>query len=272
MGIEAALLTRPVWQGEHLDFLDARILSAPLQELCACDCLATEVSEIEHALKSADSLWLIFTSPASVDAFFAWLARHRKIHAAFKNQKTGLLRLAAVGEGTRDKIFHHPEAALFPGVKSQEIVVGEDAAHADARSLLAAIKKSSLNVSAQNALLIQGKDSRPTLHDGLIESGFKVRTLSLYERITVSWNKAIYERLKAASPQTIAVVVTSSQAVDLALEQMKKAGVEPLAQVWATHHQTIAGLLKQKEWGQVLKVRLAPEALARDLFEHQSTW
>lgn len=272
MGIEAALLTRPVWQGEHLEFLDARILSAPLQELRGCDSPATEVSEIEHALKSAELLWLILTSPASVDAFFFWLARNPNIHAAFKNQKAGLLRLAAVGEGTRDKISHHQKATLFQGVKTHEIVVGEDAAHADAKSLLAALKKSSSNVNAQNALLIQGKESRPTLHEGLTESGFKVCALSLYERITVNWNKAIYERLKAAGPQTIAVVVTSSQAVDLALEQMKKAGVEPVAQVWATHHQTIAGLLKQKGWGQVLKVRLAPEALARDLFENQSTW
>ena len=133
MGIEAALLTRPVWQGEHLEFLDARILSAPLQELRGCDSPVTEVSEIEHALKSAEPLWLILTSPASVDAFFFWLARNPNTRAALENQKAGLLKLAAVGEGTRDKIFQHPQAALFHGVKTPEIVVGEDAAHADAK-------------------------------------------------------------------------------------------------------------------------------------------
>ena len=117
-----AFLVRPQWRdGASPAMADARIVLAPVQELVACDLPAA----LATTLMQSASPWLVFTSPASVQAFDQWVTAN-----GLGLVRDPWVRVAAVGAGTRDALARcakaHAEDALGPWAFAiDQVVISE---------------------------------------------------------------------------------------------------------------------------------------------------
>lgn len=263
--MDYAVLARPQWrpslQGELAPPADPRIILAPLQELSL-------LSADSNALKahiSASNPWLVFTSPASVLAFNAYLKACELdlFHCA--------IRFAAVGAGTRDQLVK-----VFPQISAQEVVTSREPEKADAISTLAAlddlVKKENLSWPDQKFLILEGQDNRTTLREGLLQRQAKAQSLPLYQRIDVEWPEALWLRLSKTAAGQAGIVVTSTTVIDRLLLVIQSKGLDPKQFVWFTQHTTIAHRLAHAGLGPIGRVRLDAQRISDDLFSHVHNW
>ena len=257
-----ALLTRPQWQGEETPRLgDARLLHAPLQTLERCP---VAIADLEAIFVAPDP-WLVCTSPASVQALQAWLKE-------FGNHLLAIpgLRFAAVGSGTRDQL------AKRLAVESRQIICPPSDEAADANGLLAVFdsiqRTEGFDWSAQTLLIVEGQNNRPTLGDGLRARGAEVIAVGFYARHDQDWESTIWDRFKQYAHSELAVIVTSTGVIDRLLGQCRARGIDPTQLLWCTQHPTIAARLRQAGCEQLRRVRLDPQFLTGDLFDHEFGW
>lgn len=268
-----ALIARPQWESDHCAAQShARLIDAPLQRLQCCE----PQPQPFEAFARASSPWVVFTSPASVQAMDLWMA-HTGIHP----MQLARLRVAAVGSGTRqaiaDMALHRPASAAHAWPVSMEhIIVSMSDERADAIELLRALdhqqQREGFSWQEQTLLLAQGENNRPTLADGLIQRGAHVMALAMYRRKDVPWTKAIWQMLTASRSGECGVVVTSSTVVPRLMADLDDHGVHRSHLVWCTQHAAIAEKLRAQGISQIRRVSLSPASLERDLFEHEHYW
>ena len=268
-----AVLIRPQWRdAPDGPPRDPRLLLAPLQYLT---CRMPDPSVVQ-AFAAAESPWIVFTSPASVQAYARWSDAHN-----IRWLCDPWVRIAAVGSGTRDELVRVNEARKAKtqtawSCAAENVLVSAADEKADAVSLLAAFDAEHDRVpfewSAQTLFLVQAVEHRPTLRNGLTDRGARVVETVLYERQDVVWDESVWERLRACPWSDTGIVVTSSGLVDT-LAAMFRAHRVPIGQlIWCTHHATIAQRLQAIGLASVRRVRLSPEHLTLDLFEHEILW
>lgn len=259
-----ALLTRPIWEHEKAVSSDSRIVAAPLQRLRL---LKNPDLHLNTLTTTADA-WIVFTSPASAEAF----------GLCMEKSPSGLpatTRIAAVGRGTADRVVEVLGSCLSKDAISR-MVVGESAHKATALALLDALAEYGKNARTDwtqaTMLVVEGRNNRPTLCEGLADLGATVMRLEIYERSNVDWDLPIIEKIRTPQPLDIAIVVTSGAAIELACAQLKRHGVDPHHLRWCTHHESIASQIAGHGLLPVGRVRLAPGELAVDLFDHPQFW
>lgn len=259
-----ALLTRPIWEHEKAVSSDSRIVAAPLQRL---NLLKNPDLHLNNLTKTADA-WIVFTSPASAEAF----------GLCMEKSPIGLpakTRIAAVGRGTADRVAQVLGPCVSKGAIAN-MVVGESAHKATALALLDVLaesgKKSRTDWTQATMLAVEGRNNRPTLYEGLVDLGATVLRVEIYERSNVDWDLPIIEKIRASQPLEVAIVVTSGAAIGLALAQLKRHGVDPRHLRWCTHHESIASQIAGHRLLPVGRVRLAPGELAADLFDDPNFW
>jgi uroporphyrinogen-III synthase len=251
---------------------DPRIIAAPLQHLV----LNAPDKKILDQFRWAQQQWLVFTSPASVQALDQWLYQ-TGINIMFNPD----MRVAAVGAGTNAQLAHYiSENSSDPArawrIDASRTITSAVDEKADAHALLAAMDAVYLRDGflwqEQSVFLAQGQDSRHTLADGLRDRGAHVVVADLYRRIDVSWPTHIWQRLKSVGAGQMAVVVTSSTVVERMVAQCRAHGVDPISLVWASQHAAIAERLHEYGIQQVRRVRLDHTHLKDDLFHHEQYW
>jgi uroporphyrinogen-III synthase len=263
--MDYAVLARPQWRsplsGEAPRITDSKIISAPLQELVL---LTADPQVLQEHLRAANP-WVVFTSPASVLAFKAYLSH---CDTAISNTR---LHWAAVGNGTRDQALR-----MFETLRADQVIVSEDPQKADAVSTLQALDhaadKTGFDWPSQQFLVIEGKENRPTLREGLAARKAKAQSLALYERVDVDWPSELWSRLAQATPKQVGIVITSTAVVDRLLGAMKQRSLDPLQFRWCTQHASIAAKLTHWGLGPIGCVRLDPEHLSNDLFANGHNW
>jgi uroporphyrinogen-III synthase len=263
--MEYAVLARPQWrsplQGEAPPIADSRIIVAPLQELML---LEADPHLLRDHLRFANP-WIVFTSPASVLAFRAYLS-----HCGMEFS-TARVHWAAVGNGTRDQALR-----MFESLRSDEVIVSEDPHKADASSTLQALdyaaQKLGFDWPSQQFLVIEGKDNRPTLREGLVARGARAQSLALYMRVDVDWPHELWGRLALATRQQAGLVITSTTVVDRLFKAMKQHRIDPHQFRWCTQHAAIAAKLVHWGLGPIGCVRLDPQHLSNDLFSNGHNW
>lgn len=271
--MKQAVLVRPQWHDALArDAVDPRIVMAPLQVLRSCVPPSSVVSDFAQA----SSPWVVFTSPASVQAYARWSDAD-----GIRWLRDPWVRVAAVGSGTcdelqREHIARHTPASDAWSFSIESVLHSETDEKADAKSLLAAFdaehERSPFDWSAQTLFVIQAVDNRPTLADGLRARGAKVVETVLYERCDVEWGPAIWERLQSFEWSSTGIVVTSSGMVEKIIAQLVRRGVAVHELIWCTHHATIALRLQDQGLRPIRRVRLSPEHLLSDLFTHEHVW
>lgn len=227
-----------------------------------------------HHFRQAKSPWLVFTSPASVQAFAHWIAQIDLSVSRWPG-----LRFATVGSGTQQSLVALESIGFLNAADRANVLSSADAHRADAVTLVSAmharVTELGLAWPTQTVMVVEGCDNRPQLKESLAALGAQVMGLALYERVNVAWPQTVIQQLKAAQPGQVAVVITSTQALDLALRQIEEAGIDSSRLVWCTHHQSIALTLAQMRaglQGRIRRVRLDPQALQEDLFSHEQYW
>lgn len=263
--MEYAVLARPQWrsplQGEAPPITDSRIIAAPLQELVL---LKADPQALRDHLRLANP-WIVFTSPASVLAFRAYLS-HCKPEIS-----TSGVHWAAVGSGTRDQALR-----LFETLRADQVIVSEDPQKAEANSTLQALdhaaQETGFDWPGQHFLVIEGSGNRPTLREGLVARKAKAQSLALYERVDVDWPSELWSRLVQATPKQVGIVITSTAVVDRLLGAMKQRGLDPSQFRWCTQHAAIAAKLAHWGLGPIGCVRLDPQHLSNDLFSNGHNW
>ena len=263
--MEFAVLARPQWrsplQGESDRSLDPRIVAAPLQEL---ELLDLDPQALNSQLQ-LHGLWIVFTSPASVQAFQAQIGRHA-LELPYR-----ALRFIAVGTGTRDQICR-----AFSSLRSEEILISSDPEKADAASTLQALdqvaRQTGLDWPSQHFLVIEGQGNRATLREGLVCRKAQVVSLALYARLDVQWPEALWARLAQSAPRQAGIVITSTTVIERLVHEMKARDLDPRKFVWCTQHATIAARLDNAGFGPVRRIRLDAQSITNDLFTHGGNW
>lgn len=270
--ISAALLARPIWRPPVVSpahVYGPAIELAPLQELV----FEPQPQSRWESFSQAHSGWLVFTSPASVQAFAHWISGFSQPAALGGHHK-----IAAVGAGTHQALGMLSEAGFLSEKDWQAAIRAADAERADAESLVQAMRQfidtSGASWASQQVLVIEGHDNRPHLKQALSALGATVEALALYHRQNVLWQEPLLARVRSAVPGSMAVVVTSTPVVSAVLSQLARSGIDASHLVWCTHHQAIAAALAKAGLGEgrIRKVRLEPQALQDDLFLHEQYW
>ncbi|MCX8114288.1 MAG: uroporphyrinogen-III synthase [Burkholderiaceae bacterium] len=153
----------------------------------------------------------VFVSPAAVRATAALLAGAWPARTA----------IGAVGAATARAV-----AQSIPGALSAAVIAPGDADEADAGSeaLWDALMRSALRL--QRVLLLRAEGGRMWLAERLAEAGARVTAVAVYSRRVRSAGEdeiATLRRWKDAGRQP-AMVVTSSEAVDVLVRQIERAG------------------------------------------------
>jgi uroporphyrinogen-III synthase len=121
-------------------------------------------------------------------------------------------------------------------------------------------------------LIVEGQNNRPTLGDGLRARGAEVIAVGFYARHDRDWESTIWDRFKQYAHSELAVIVTSTGVIDRLLGQCRARGIDPTQLLWCTQHPTIAARLRQAGCEQLRRVRLDPQFLTGDLFDHEFGW
>ena len=217
-----ALLVRPQWHDSPTAISrDLRVIAAPVQRLEPCSVEESVASTVTQA----NSPWLVFTSPASVQAFVRWTATQSIALA-----RDSGVRVATVGSGTRDELSRaiqdhatdaHGAWALF----LDNAISSASDEKADAMALLAALDSEHHRApyawSAQTMLVIQATDNRPVLSQGLRERGATVIDAALYRRVDIDWTADVWARIAQYPWSDSGVIVTSSTVIDRILTMMR---------------------------------------------------
>jgi len=271
-----ALLTRPQWEGSTVEAPDPRIVLAPLQHLQR---LAFDDHLFVKGLEdSGQSPWIVFTSPASVEAFGDWVDQKKKTSPSSPIDTIGNAHLAAVGGGTRDRFAALVEQKVLRAQQIEHTLFVEDREKADAQALIAALdahgQSQGWSWRGQQVWLVQGEDNRPTLAQGLTGLGAVVRPMVLYRRINVPFALRVSQLIKETAKEigALGIVITSSTVVDEAIKQCRNLSVDPQSIVWCTQHQTIAARLNEQGIQHVRRVSLDPSLLISDLFGDEKIW
>lgn len=268
-----ALIARPQWENSRPAFATgSRLISAPLQLL---QCVDPDPQPLE-AMKRTTSPWVVFTSPASVQAMDQWI------------EGTGVnpimlpaMRLAAVGSGTRGAMLEMAEHRKMDGtfawpIEQKEITVSATDDRADAAQLLQALdqqqEKEGFAWKDQTFLLAQGEDNRSALADGLRERGAHVMALAMYRRKDVAWPESIWNMIAQSGNGECGVVVTSSTVIARLMADVAAHGLNASHLTWCTQHAAIAEKLRSAGVVHIRRVALAPLSLEKDLFEHERHW
>lgn len=268
-----ALITRPQWESKASGPTgSSRLIDAPLQELQLC---APDPQTLK-ALLDASHPWVVFTSPASVQAMDRWV-RATGIHPM---QCKGL-RVAAVGSGTRYAAMqvaahHADDPSMRWAVNLDDAVVSLSDERADAHTLLAAldafVDQHALKWNEQTLLVAQGEGNRPTLAEGLAQRHARVIATALYRRTDVPWSESVWSAIKSHPAGECGVVVTTSGVIDRLVSDCASHAVKPQHLVWCTQHAAIADRLHARGITHVRRVSLDAAHLEHDLFEGGSTW
>jgi uroporphyrinogen-III synthase len=268
-----ALIARPRWESDPAGPSHAaRLIDAPLQLLTLCD----PQPQAFEALGRTTHPWIVFTSPASVQAMDRWIA-----HTGINPMQWASLRLAAVGSGTRAAIIdvsaqHAVEPSCAWPLDHSQIIVSANDERADAAALLQSLDAEQQRLpfawQDQTFLLAQGQANRPTLADGLAARGAHVIPLAMYRRQDVSWPAAIWQMIGQAGSGECGVVVTSSTVIARLMADLAAHGVDPAGLAWCTQHAAIAEKLRAHGLARVRRVSLQPASLEGDLFEHEHDW
>lgn len=173
-----------------------------------------EVERIESALREAERFdWVILTSAAGVEYFFAWLAEARVDIRRFARA-----RFAAVGPKTA-------EALAARGVVA-DVIPSRFQAEGLLDSLTDKLEP------GQRALLPRGDLARGLLPAELAKAGVEAVELDVYEnRLVVQEDDMIVEMLQAG--EIHAVTFTSSSTVVNLLEALRRLGAERPADLLA---------------------------------------
>ena len=268
-----ALLVRPQWRDSPTAIsLDPRVVAAPVQRLEPCPVDGSIASTVTRS----DSPWLVFTSPASVQAFSRWTATE-----PIALVRDPWVRVATVGSGTRDELScaiqdHAADPQGAWALSIEKVVSSPSDEKADAMTLLAALDAEQYRApfawSAQTMLVIQATDNRPTLSQGLRERGATVIDAALYRRVDIDWTADVWARIAQCPWSDSGVIVTSSTVVDRILTMMRAHQIRVEDIVWCTQHVTIAQRLQAAGIAKVRRVRLDHEHLVSDLFDHEYHW
>lgn len=268
-----ALLVRPQWHDSPTAISrDLRVIAAPVQRLEPCSVEESVASTVTQA----NSPWLVFTSPASVQAFVRWTATQSIALA-----RDSGVRVATVGSGTRDELSraiqdHATDAHGAWALSLDNAISSASDEKADAMALLAALDSEHHRApyawSAQTMLVIQATDNRPVLSQGLRERGATVIDAALYRRVDIDWTADVWARIAQCPWSDSGVIVTSSTVVDRILTMMRAHQIRVEDIVWCTHHVTIAQRLQAAGIAKVRRVRLDHEHLVSDLFDHEYHW
>lgn len=251
---------------------DHRLVNAPLQHLWLCE----PDRQLLDRFRWSQRQWLVFTSPASVQALDQWLF-HTGINVMFNPD----MRIAAVGSGTNAQLAHYiAENAADPArawrINASRTVTSAVDERADAHGLLAALdavcQRDGFYWQEQVVMIAQGQGSRATLVEGFRARGATVLVANLYRRIDVSWSDSVWAMLANAAPQEIAVVLTSTTVVDRLLQEYASHQLGLNHVVWATQHAAIAERLRDRGIQMIRRVRLDTSYLSGDLFEHEQYW
>ncbi len=290
--IRCALIARPQWDwsspigagSDHIPSVassasiqqeslgDPRLVGAPLQHLSLCP----PDRRILDRFRWAQQQWLVLTSPASVQALDQWLF-HTGINVMFNPD----MRVAAVGSGTNNQLAHYiSQNAADPArawrINANRTITSAVDEKADAVGLLAAMdavcRRDGFYWQEQMVLIAQGMGSRTTLVDGLRARGATVLVANLYQRIDVRWPDRIWAMLANAAPNEIAVVVTSTTVVDRLIQACGQHQLDLARVAWATQHAAVAERLKSRGIQPIRRVRLDPDHLSGDLFDHEQYW
>lgn len=247
-------------------------MDAPLQRLQVCRPQAASL----QAIARVSSPWVLFTSPASVEAMDLWIA-HTGIHP----MQTPKLRVAAVGSGTRQAIAemvskHHADMSRSWPISIDDIIVSASDEHADAIALLQALderqRQEGFVWQDQSFFVAQGENNRPTLVDGLAARGADVMPLAMYRRMDVSWTDDIWRLIAASQPGEVGVVVTSSTVMPRLMGDLDAHGLNRSKLEWCTQHAAIAEKLRAQGVSRIRRVTLSATSLEKDLFESERCW
>ncbi|NBW00827.1 MAG: uroporphyrinogen-III synthase [Betaproteobacteria bacterium] len=239
---------------------DSRLRSMPLQRLEALD----SDTSVLHGLSGAVSPWIVWTSPAAVQAFFFWLKRHAQDITFL-----GKVWLAAIGSGTRDQLLR-----LYPG--ADKIVCADSSERADAPGLLTAMdlfmRQKSMDWASQTLLVVEGESNRPTLREGFVARGAVCLVAELYRRVEAPWPESAWTEITRSAAGALGLVVTSSGAGRQLIAAFQAHGLALSQVIWCTHHAAIAQLVQEAGVARVRRVRLNHQWLSYDLFEHEAYW
>ncbi len=268
-----ALLVRPHWCDSPTAISrDPRVIAAPVQ--CLEPCSVEE--SVASTVAQSDSPWLVFTSPASVQAFVRWTATQPNALV-----RDPWVRVATVGGGTRDELAraiqdHATDPQGAWALSIDKVICSASDERADAMALLAALDaehhRAPFAWSAQTMLVIQATDNRPALSQGLRERGATVIDAALYRRLDIDWTADLWARIAQNPWSDSGVIVTSSTVIDRILTMMRAHQIRVEDIVWCTQHATIAQRLQAAGIAKVRRVRLDHEHLVSDLFDHEHHW
>ncbi|MDA8209667.1 MAG: uroporphyrinogen-III synthase [Actinomycetota bacterium] len=199
-GLRVVVTRAAEQQGElaaKLSALGAEVVSAPVIRIAPPSDGGSGLKDATAHLHLYD--WVVFTSANGVDAFFALLGG-RSLPAG--------VRIAVVGAATRRAVESHGRKADFVPSKFVGDALAEE-----------------FPATSGSALLVQARQARKVVAEGLAAKGIRVRVVEAYQTLPFHPDQAGRAQVESAD----AICFTSSSTVTGFLEVYGPEAVPPLA-------------------------------------------